>query len=247
MLTKRYESLESVAKELASVRDVNSVLETITRQAGVAVRAPATCSLLNYPATRLSGFTVSASLRMKRTWSRMKSSIQSTAQSKIQMTNHASWLTSSRIAAISGAWRSSTLTATTSCPRSDRCSWPMPATPRQPSRRLLPSPNPATETVPSALLLPLAWHSPRSRHGLGSRSAWPRPFQRSRDVTRRMCCCGMRVMRTSLELPRASQALPRTRNTRSHSVAERTFGESIARYVDADLGRDERQTLPCRR
>ena len=40
VLTKRYESLESVAKELASVRDVNSVLETITRQAGVAVRAP---------------------------------------------------------------------------------------------------------------------------------------------------------------------------------------------------------------
>jgi diguanylate cyclase (GGDEF)-like protein len=40
VLTKRYESLESVAKELASIRDVNSMLETITRQAGVAVRAP---------------------------------------------------------------------------------------------------------------------------------------------------------------------------------------------------------------
>jgi diguanylate cyclase (GGDEF)-like protein len=40
VLTKRYESLESVAKELASARDVNSMLETITRQAGVAVRAP---------------------------------------------------------------------------------------------------------------------------------------------------------------------------------------------------------------
>jgi GAF domain-containing protein len=40
VLTKRFESLESVAKELASIRDVNSMLETITRQAGVAVRAP---------------------------------------------------------------------------------------------------------------------------------------------------------------------------------------------------------------
>jgi diguanylate cyclase (GGDEF)-like protein len=40
VLTKRYESLESVGKELASTRDVNSMLETITRQAGVAVRAP---------------------------------------------------------------------------------------------------------------------------------------------------------------------------------------------------------------
>ena len=40
MLTKRFESLESVAKELASTRDVNSMLETITRRAGVAVRAP---------------------------------------------------------------------------------------------------------------------------------------------------------------------------------------------------------------
>jgi diguanylate cyclase (GGDEF)-like protein len=40
VLTKRYESLESVAKELASIRDINSTLETITRQAGVAVRAP---------------------------------------------------------------------------------------------------------------------------------------------------------------------------------------------------------------
>ena len=40
ILTKRFESLESVAKELASTRDVNSMLETITRRAGVAVRAP---------------------------------------------------------------------------------------------------------------------------------------------------------------------------------------------------------------
>jgi diguanylate cyclase (GGDEF)-like protein len=40
VLTKRFESLESVAKELASTRDVNSMLETITRRAGVAVRAP---------------------------------------------------------------------------------------------------------------------------------------------------------------------------------------------------------------
>ena len=40
VLTKRFESLEAVAKELASIRDVNSMLETITRQAGVAVRAP---------------------------------------------------------------------------------------------------------------------------------------------------------------------------------------------------------------
>jgi len=39
-LTKRFESLESVAKELSTVRDVDSVLETITKQAGVAVRAP---------------------------------------------------------------------------------------------------------------------------------------------------------------------------------------------------------------
>ena len=39
-LTMRYESLESVARELASIRDVDSMLETITRQAGVAVRAP---------------------------------------------------------------------------------------------------------------------------------------------------------------------------------------------------------------
>jgi diguanylate cyclase (GGDEF)-like protein len=40
VLTKRFESLESVAKELSSTRDVNSMLETITRRAGVAVRAP---------------------------------------------------------------------------------------------------------------------------------------------------------------------------------------------------------------
>jgi len=39
-LTKRFESLESVAKELSSTQDVNSMLETITRRAGVAVRAP---------------------------------------------------------------------------------------------------------------------------------------------------------------------------------------------------------------
>jgi diguanylate cyclase (GGDEF)-like protein len=39
-LTKRYESLESVGMELASTRDVDSMLETIARQAGVAVRAP---------------------------------------------------------------------------------------------------------------------------------------------------------------------------------------------------------------
>ncbi|HEX3979744.1 MAG TPA: diguanylate cyclase, partial [Acidimicrobiales bacterium] len=39
VLTERYESLESVARELASIRDVTSMLETITRQAGVAVRA----------------------------------------------------------------------------------------------------------------------------------------------------------------------------------------------------------------
>ena len=40
VLTKRFESLESVAKELSSTHDVNSMLETITRRAGVAVRAP---------------------------------------------------------------------------------------------------------------------------------------------------------------------------------------------------------------
>ena len=40
VLTKRFESLESVGRELASTRDVNSMLETITRRAGVAVRAP---------------------------------------------------------------------------------------------------------------------------------------------------------------------------------------------------------------
>ncbi len=40
VLAMRFESLESVAKELASTRDVNSMLETITRRAGVAVRAP---------------------------------------------------------------------------------------------------------------------------------------------------------------------------------------------------------------
>jgi len=40
ILTKRFESLESVAQELSSSRDVNSMLETITRRAGVAVRAP---------------------------------------------------------------------------------------------------------------------------------------------------------------------------------------------------------------
>ncbi len=39
-LTERNESLEIVAKELASIRDVDSMLETVTRQAGVAVRAP---------------------------------------------------------------------------------------------------------------------------------------------------------------------------------------------------------------
>jgi diguanylate cyclase (GGDEF)-like protein len=40
ILTKRFESLESVAMELSSSRDVNSMLETITRRAGIAVRAP---------------------------------------------------------------------------------------------------------------------------------------------------------------------------------------------------------------
>jgi len=40
VLTKRFESLESVAQELSSTQDVNSMLETITRRAGVAVRAP---------------------------------------------------------------------------------------------------------------------------------------------------------------------------------------------------------------
>jgi diguanylate cyclase (GGDEF)-like protein len=40
VLTKRFESLGAVAKELSSTRDVNSMLETITREAGVAVRAP---------------------------------------------------------------------------------------------------------------------------------------------------------------------------------------------------------------
>jgi diguanylate cyclase (GGDEF)-like protein len=39
-LTKRFESLEGVARELSSTRDVDSMLETITRRAGVAVRAP---------------------------------------------------------------------------------------------------------------------------------------------------------------------------------------------------------------
>lgn len=40
VVTKRFESLESVAKELSSTSDVNSMLETITKRAGVAVRAP---------------------------------------------------------------------------------------------------------------------------------------------------------------------------------------------------------------
>ena len=40
VLTKRFESLESVAQELSSTQDVHSMLETITRRAGVAVRAP---------------------------------------------------------------------------------------------------------------------------------------------------------------------------------------------------------------
>ena len=40
VLTHRFEALESVARELSSSRDVDSLLETITRQAGVAIRAP---------------------------------------------------------------------------------------------------------------------------------------------------------------------------------------------------------------
>ncbi|MBV8462666.1 MAG: hypothetical protein JO368_05190, partial [Acidimicrobiales bacterium] len=40
VLTRRFRSLEAVAQELSSARDVDSVLETITRHAGVAVRAP---------------------------------------------------------------------------------------------------------------------------------------------------------------------------------------------------------------
>jgi len=40
VLTKRFESLESVAQDLSSARDVDAMLETITRRAGVAVRAP---------------------------------------------------------------------------------------------------------------------------------------------------------------------------------------------------------------
>jgi diguanylate cyclase (GGDEF)-like protein len=40
LLTTRFESLEVVAKELSSAQDVGTVLATITRHAGVAVRAP---------------------------------------------------------------------------------------------------------------------------------------------------------------------------------------------------------------
>jgi diguanylate cyclase (GGDEF)-like protein len=40
VLTRRFESLEAVAMELSSARDVDAVLETIARHAGVAVRAP---------------------------------------------------------------------------------------------------------------------------------------------------------------------------------------------------------------
>ncbi|MGH9016810.1 MAG: diguanylate cyclase domain-containing protein [Acidimicrobiales bacterium] len=40
ILTQRFESLESVARDLASTRDVNSMLDAITKRAGVAVRAP---------------------------------------------------------------------------------------------------------------------------------------------------------------------------------------------------------------
>ncbi len=40
VLTRRFESLEAVAKELSSAGDVGSVLDTIARHAGVAVRAP---------------------------------------------------------------------------------------------------------------------------------------------------------------------------------------------------------------
>lgn len=40
LLTTRFESLEAVAKELSSAQEVDAVLATITRHAGVAVRAP---------------------------------------------------------------------------------------------------------------------------------------------------------------------------------------------------------------
>ncbi|HUY21625.1 MAG TPA: diguanylate cyclase [Acidimicrobiales bacterium] len=40
VLTTRFEALESVAQDLSSARDVDAMLETITRRAGVAVRAP---------------------------------------------------------------------------------------------------------------------------------------------------------------------------------------------------------------
>jgi len=39
-LTTRYEALEAVATELAEARDVDTMLDTVTRRAGVAVRAP---------------------------------------------------------------------------------------------------------------------------------------------------------------------------------------------------------------
>ncbi len=52
VLTKRFESLESVAKELSSSRDVNSMLETITRRAGVAVRAPRYLLVARLPGDR---------------------------------------------------------------------------------------------------------------------------------------------------------------------------------------------------
>ena len=66
VLTKRFESLESVAKELASTRDVNSMLETITRRAGVAVRAPGTSLWPSCPVTSRPASTTSASPRSRR-------------------------------------------------------------------------------------------------------------------------------------------------------------------------------------
>jgi hypothetical protein len=144
ILTKRFESLESVAQELSSTQDVNSMLETITRRAGVAVRAPRYLLVAQLPGDAVPrihhvGFTADEA--------------EAAAREVLQPISAAStarawWSISARPAATSVVWPPSIRRSTASCPRNARCSWPTPATPPPLSRRRPPSTSRATATPP---------------------------------------------------------------------------------------------------
>ena len=65
LLTTRFESLEAVAKELSSAQEVDAVLATITRHAGVAVRAPRYLLAVRLPGRPTCASTTSGSPRAK--------------------------------------------------------------------------------------------------------------------------------------------------------------------------------------